>query len=57
MPETLVGTFLTYYFIASDANGKKRENNRKLISQKVINILYKSRQSEQRITDFFLMIR
>ncbi|MDZ8028364.1 MAG: hypothetical protein RMX65_022865 [Nostoc sp. DedQUE01] len=47
MPETLVETFLTYYFIAFDANGKERENNGKLISQKVINILYKSRQSEQ----------
>ncbi|MBD2677207.1 MULTISPECIES: hypothetical protein [Nostoc] len=55
MPETLVGTSLSYYLIAFDANGKERENNGELISQKVVDILSQSRQSGQPITDVFLM--
>ncbi|WP_392533891.1 hypothetical protein [Nostoc sp. C117] len=55
MQETLIGTTLTYYLIAFDANGKERENNGELISQKVLDILSKSQQSNRPITDIFLM--
>ncbi|MBX9255542.1 hypothetical protein H1Q63_16650 [Desmonostoc muscorum CCALA 125] len=55
MPETLVGTSLSYYLIAFDANGNEREKNGKLISQIVLDVLSKSRQPEQPITDVFLM--
>ncbi len=55
MPETLIGTSLKYYLIAFDANGKERENNGELISQKVVDILSESRQSGEPITDVFFI--
>jgi hypothetical protein len=55
MPETLIGTSLKYYLIAFDANGKERENNGELISQKVIDILSSASKSQQPITDVFFM--
>ncbi|MEH2069142.1 MAG: hypothetical protein V7K47_13440 [Nostoc sp.] len=55
MPQTLAGTSLTYYLIAFDANGKEREKHGQLISQNVVDILSNSRQSQQPITDVFLM--
>ncbi|MDF5707425.1 MAG: hypothetical protein PUP90_07005 [Nostoc sp. S4] len=55
MPQTLAGTSLTYYLIAFDADGKECEKDGELISQNVIDILSNSKQSQQPITDVFLM--
>ncbi|MEH1874326.1 hypothetical protein [Nostoc sp.] len=53
--ETKIGTSLNYYLIAFDANGKERENNGELISQKVLEILSSAKKSDKPITDVFLM--